>query len=155
MLRILALISTLLISFPALAEQTLDLKRTIAIQQAELKRQEAALEKINEKLNKYITDEGLWKGQNTGLQGPKGDTGATGSTGATGATGATGPTGPAGPQGPSNLVNWVINEANSCNTYCNFRGLVCLTTTFGNWDSASQAQCATVMPAQKRCLCAQ
>lgn len=155
MLRILTLISTLFFSFPALADQTLELKRTIAIQQAELKKQDAAIDKINEKLNKYISDEGLWIGQNTGLQGPKGDTGATGSTGATGATGATGPAGPQGPQGPSNLVSWVINEANSCNTYCNFRGLVCLATTFGNWDTGSQSQCATIAPSIKRCLCAQ
>lgn len=152
MLRILALVIAFLIGSPLLAEQTQDLKQVIAIQHAELQNQKALIHKMNEKLNKYITDDGLWKGQNSGLQGPQGERGPKGDQGP---QGAPGPQGLQGAAGPGNLVSWVINEANSCTRYCTFRGYVCLATTFANWDTGSQAQCSSIAPAVKRCLCAQ
>ncbi|HYX32847.1 MAG TPA: collagen-like protein [Oligoflexus sp.] len=150
MLRILILISTFAFGFPLLADQ--DLTKIIAVQQAELKRNEQALKQVTEKLNKYISDDGVWKGQNSGLVGPKGDQGIQGIPGPKGDQGVPGPQ---GDKGAGNLVNWVINELNSCTTYCSHRGYACLSTTFGNWDTGSQALCATIAPAVKRCVCAQ
>jgi hypothetical protein len=152
MLRNLALLIAFLFGSPLLADQTQDLKQVIAIQHAELQKQNALINKMNEKLNRYITDDGVWKGQNSGLQGPQG---AQGLQGVQGLKGEQGPPGPQGAAGPGNLVSWVINEANSCTTYCTFRGYVCLATTFANWDAGSQAQCSSISPAIKRCLCAQ
>jgi hypothetical protein len=152
MLRNLALLIAFLFGSPLLADQTQDLKQVIAIQHAELQKQNALIRKMNEKLNRYITDDGVWKGQNSGLQGPQG---AQGLQGVQGPKGDQGPPGPQGAAGPGNLVSWVINEANSCTRYCTFRGYVCLATTFANWDTGSQAQCSSIAPAVKRCLCAQ
>jgi hypothetical protein len=151
MIRIIILIPLLFLSFSLFANQQ-NLERIIAIQQAEIRKNTEIIKKLDEKLNKYISDDGTWNGKNSGLQGPQGDQGIQGVQGEQGIQGAPGPK---GDSGPSNLVNWVINEANSCNRYCNFRGYVCLTATFANWDTASQAQCATISPPQKRCLCAQ
>lgn len=152
MLRILAIITAFLCGLPLLADQPQDLKQVIAIQQAQLQKQNALINKMNEKLNKYITDDGVWKGQNSGLQGPPGPQGVPG---VQGIQGIQGPPGPQGNPGPGNLVSWVINEANSCTRYCTFRGYVCLAATFANWDTGSEAQCSAIAPAVKRCLCAQ
>jgi hypothetical protein len=149
MLRIFMLMTVIVFGSPMFADEALELKKIIAIQQAELKRHDVLINKVSEKLSKYVGDDGMWKGQSSGLQGPQGPKGDQG------IRGAEGPKGDQGIPGPSNLVSWVINENNSCNTYCTFRGYFCLATTFANWDSGSQAQCAVVAPAVKRCLCAQ
>lgn len=139
MMNYLVIVITLMLSGFSWAAEGDDIKKIVAIQQARLESLEVKLKETSAKLDKYISDQGLWQGQNSGLIGPMG---------------VPGPEGRQGAPGPSNLHNIVIEENNSCNTYCNYRGWVCLFTTQANWENGSQDRCASVIAGRKRCLCA-
>lgn len=64
------------------------------------------LTQAESKLDKYVSDDGKWLGDDSGLVGPRGPRGPRGATGPRGPKGSTGAQGAKGPAGASVAIRW-------------------------------------------------